>query len=306
MKFAPHGEGKPPPPTFTSVKDAIVLYFKQKQQIDVAVSLDKLTLVTIPQPIRPISTAADPDDKKEEQRGFDIDYKGDRDEWRARTNKLKDGMVSAYATIMTEYCTKTIWDRVEEHPGFESLILNDPIELLKAIKVLMHAPKRAQYPLLDWLTTLKRFLSTKQEPNELLSDYYKRFTQEYDTVKAMFGIRAFDYATEHLAEYISGNPAEQAALKKNIFAAFAGLLLVENSDHNKYGSLIEKMSSDFSLERDVYPRTKEKALDVLSIINWTRYILIQRRNNENTNTTNRWKTMKMVAIKVSRRRPRIK
>lgn len=40
--------------------------------------------------------------------------------------------------------------------------------------------------------------------------------------------------------------------------------MIENSDQTKYGSLVEKMSSDFSLENDVYPRTKEKALDVLS------------------------------------------
>jgi hypothetical protein len=101
MKFATHVEGKPPPPTFASVKDVLVLHFKQKLQIDVAVSLDNMTMVKIVEPKRRISTATNVETKKEEQYGFDIEYKGDRDEWRTRSKSLRDGMVSAYATIMT-------------------------------------------------------------------------------------------------------------------------------------------------------------------------------------------------------------
>jgi hypothetical protein len=217
MKFAIQAEGKPPPPTFASVKDTIVLHFRQKQQIDVAVSLDNMSLVIIKELKRPISKAKDEEERKEEQRGFDIDYKGDKDEWRARSKNLKDGMVSADATIMTDYCTKTMRNRVEEHPEFNTKILNDPIELLRAIKVLIHAPKRAQYPLLDWLATLKRFLLLKQQSGESLFEYSKRFSQEYDTVKAQFGKRMFDYATEHLPEYFNGTAGEQAIPKKGHF-----------------------------------------------------------------------------------------
>jgi hypothetical protein len=51
--------------------------------------------------------------------------------------------------------------------------------------------------------------------------FYKRFSQEYDTVKAQFEARMFDYAKEDLSEYIDGNTAEQVKSKKTIFAAFA-------------------------------------------------------------------------------------
>jgi hypothetical protein len=205
MKFSPQVEGKPPPPTFASVKGAIVLQFKKESRIDIAVSLDNMKLMSIPEPIRKISTATDPNDKREEQVGLDMIFKSDRDSWKARMERLNDGLVSAYATIMTDYCTKLMRDRIEEHPEFESKILNDPIELLLAIKVLIHAPKRAQYPLLDWVNTLKRFINLRQDPNETLSDYYKRFSQEYDTFKALFGTHMFDHAAEHLQEYLDGD-----------------------------------------------------------------------------------------------------
>jgi hypothetical protein len=223
-----------------------------------------MQITTTPDPVRKLSTATDPNDKSEEQRRFDIVFTSDRDSWKARNEKLEDGMVSAYATIMTDYCTKLMRDRIEEHPDFESKILNYPIELLKPIKVLIHAPKRAQYPILDWLNTLKRFIDLRQNPNEALSDYYKRFTQEYDTFKALFGIRMFDHAAEHLQEYIDGGATEQIKKKKEVFAALTGLMLMEHSDQSRYGSLNEKMNSDYSLNIDVYLRAKEKALDALA------------------------------------------
>jgi hypothetical protein len=179
-------EGKPPPPPFASVKDAIVLHFKKATKIEILTSLDKMQLTTTPEPVRKLSTATDPNDKREEQIGLDIVFTSDRDSWKARKEKLDDGMVSAYVTIMTDCCTKSMRVRIEEHPDFETKILNDPIELLNAIKLLIHAPKRAQYPLMDWLNTSKRFLNLRQQPQESLSDYYKRFCQEYDILAGIW------------------------------------------------------------------------------------------------------------------------
>jgi hypothetical protein len=82
-----------------------------------------------------------------------------------------------------------------------TIIRNDPIELLRAIKLLTHAPSRAQYPLIDWMHGMRRFLTIKQEPEEALSDFYKRFTHEYDGFKAQFGTKVFHEATEKLSEY---------------------------------------------------------------------------------------------------------
>jgi hypothetical protein len=72
---------------------------------------------------------------------------------------------------------------IKQPPDFASKIYNDPIELLKAIKILMHSPIRAQYSLIGWMDALNRFLNTRQEHNESLSDYYARFGQEFDTIK---------------------------------------------------------------------------------------------------------------------------
>ena len=51
----------------------------------------------------------------------------------------------AYALIKDDYCTETIQERIEDHPDYESIILDNPIELLKVIKILVHTV-RAQNP----------------------------------------------------------------------------------------------------------------------------------------------------------------
>jgi hypothetical protein len=169
-KFATFDDDKPPPATFTSVKDEIVLQFKKFEQNDVATSIEEMKLVTLAVPTRKISALTDPNDKKVEQDGFNIVFQGEDSEYRRKRSIPDEGITSAYSIIFSDYCTEEMQEGIKQNPDFSSKIYNDPIELLKAIKILMHSPKRAQYPLIGWMDTLNRFLNTKQEHNESLSD----------------------------------------------------------------------------------------------------------------------------------------
>ena len=73
--------------------------------------------------------------------------------------------------------------RIKEHPQFDSKIQNDPIELLKAIKIVMHDPIRAKYPYTSLTEALMRKLNIKQLEQESLIDYMKRFKQSRDVLK---------------------------------------------------------------------------------------------------------------------------
>ena len=65
--------------------------------------------------------------------GKDIDYQAKLTRFLAREDTLNENLLKAYALIFSNYCSKTIQNRIEEHPDFESVIRDDPIELLKAI-----------------------------------------------------------------------------------------------------------------------------------------------------------------------------
>ena len=59
--------------------------------------------------------------------------------------QLEENLTKAYALIYANFCNRTIQVRIEEHKDFETTIKNDPIELLKAVCILMHDPARAKY-----------------------------------------------------------------------------------------------------------------------------------------------------------------
>ncbi|MGC9294926.1 MAG: hypothetical protein ACP5E8_06590 [Thermoplasmata archaeon] len=91
--------------------------------------------------------------------------------------------------------------RVEEHPEFDTTIKNDPIKLLEVIKVLMHDPVRAQYPMISMTDALTRLINAKQAENELLLDYIKRFKQLRDVAVSHMGSEMLHKFCEFQVEF---------------------------------------------------------------------------------------------------------
>jgi hypothetical protein len=89
--------------------------------------------------------------------------------------------------IYLQHCDKTIQDRIHTHPDFETKIKNDPIELLKAIKILINDPVQARYPYASVTEAMTRFMACRQVENEPLADYVKRFKGNQDSMVQNMG-----------------------------------------------------------------------------------------------------------------------
>ena len=105
-------------------------------------------------PARELSTKALDKGQELEQQGLDIRYKEDYRAWKKRVEAFEKNKPKFYALINANYCTQTMRSRIEEHPDYETKIADDPIALLEAIRILMHDPMRARYPLRPWWTAL--------------------------------------------------------------------------------------------------------------------------------------------------------
>ena len=103
---------------------------------DIAISLRELKKrdLTSEEPTRKISSKTG-DNKKLEQDRFDMRYQAEIKQFLDRQSGLEENLMKAYALIFGTYCSKAIQSRVEEHPDFETTIRDDPIELLKTIKI---------------------------------------------------------------------------------------------------------------------------------------------------------------------------
>ncbi|MGC9261845.1 MAG: hypothetical protein ACP5I8_17435, partial [Phycisphaerae bacterium] len=116
-------------------------------------------------------------------------------------DNLRQGLTKAYALIFGNYCTKAMQSRVEAHRDFEKEIENDPIKLLEVIKVLMHDPIRAQYPLISMTNALSQLVNLKQGHDEGLLDYIKHFKHARDVAVSHMGTDLLDQFAEYQEEF---------------------------------------------------------------------------------------------------------
>ena len=111
-------------------------------------------------------------------------------------------MSKAYALIFVQYRNKTMQNTINEHPDYDALIWDDPIELLSKIKVLIHDPIRAKCsPTSLTEAMIRMLLNIKQIENEGLLDYGKRFKQSCGITKSHVGTDILDKFTENTCEY---------------------------------------------------------------------------------------------------------
>ena len=216
------------------------------------------------EPQRTICMEQDEGTRKIVQDGYNIKYQEELRRHLDRKDELNRGMNRAYALIYKDYCTRAMQVRVEEHPEYQTKIEDNPVALLEAIKSLMHDTVRAQYPLISITDSLARFINVRQQEQESLLDYVKRFKQLRDVVKSQIGNKMLEQFVIQQQVYIDGNSTQQAEMKNQAFEVWAAYILLKGSDYNKYGSLIKGFTTQYSLGNDQYPKTVTAAVDVLS------------------------------------------
>ena len=176
--------------------------------------------------------------------------------------------------ILKNYCSWTMQQRVEIHPDFKSSdttlkIENNPLRLLEVIKELIHDQVRAQYPVASGRNAFHRFTTMKQEDNESLIDYHKRFKQQRDIVKTQMGTNLFDQWTTRSKAYRDETDAtKKQAMIDQSFDQACAYRCMDGADRTKYGSFMQQLKSQYGLRNDQYPKTLTQALDALSVHPW--------------------------------------
>ena len=272
MKFTPHGIGRDKQTvTYDTVKDHIVQTVQKnyKHGLDVAQSLRNEELVKIEEaePIRKLSQKTSQVEKDLDQTGLDIMYQEELKRYLERKEDLEGNMTRAYALIFSQYCNKTMQSRVEEHKDYLTTIRDNPIELLKKIKILMHDPVRSKYPFASLTEAISRMINLKQMDNEQLLDYVKRFKQTRDIMSSHMGTEILDKFVENTTEYKSideENVVARKELKSEAFGKWMAFLLIRNSDQNKYGKLLDGLVSQFSMGNNQYPDAVRIATDIMA------------------------------------------
>jgi hypothetical protein len=268
MKFGPQqGQGIARFHRFQTVKDHVLEYIQQtfNNGRDVLISLKKEEVVDLSKekPSLKISQAVDKEVNAREQIAFDIEYRFDIEEHHSRKKALEEGLLMAYALIKGDYCTETNQERIEDHPDYKSIILDNPIELLKVIKILVHTV-RAQNPYVWMVDSIDRLINIKQQEDSLW-DYVERFKQLRDVMVFHMGTNVLDGFVEQMEDYgKERDPSKQARMKQEAWDRWMAYLFLKGADARKYGSITKKFLSEYSMGNNLYPKDLQVAVEILT------------------------------------------
>ena len=128
-----------------------------------------------------------------ENEAYKLDFVNQKRDARIQDQTLDSNLRVAYTIIFSNFCDKELQNRLENKKDFTTKIENDPIELLAAIREMMHTTshERLIYPFKTLWTSLAAFFKLKQEKEEKLSDYYDKMKAFSVQVKNIYQMMVF-------------------------------------------------------------------------------------------------------------------
>ena len=277
--FTPMEMGKPHK-TYASVLEGFQNYVQKNYNMDVSKSINKLEKIDLEKlkPKRVTETELFSKDEAKRQlaeslqTGHDIEYQASIEEHKLRVRELETGLYRAYGDLRSDkWMSKTMRDRLDGHADKDKLEDN-VIDTLIAMRELMQAPQRSQYPfktLTNALTDLLKSMMDRRNDEDLI-DWLGRHKQCIDVVKSIMGTRLLDGFVERLPEYQSlTTPEEKEKMKANAFEKWMVYLTLKGADQLKYGSLLDDYENQYKKiqdgkPKDEFPDTRRKAIDILS------------------------------------------
>ena len=132
---------------------------KDKKKKDVLGSVKLSTAVAIGKTPDEIEQA------RLENEVYKLEYVHQKRDARIRDETLDSNLRVAYTIIFSNYCDKELQNRLENKKDFTTKIENDPIELLTAIKDMMHTTshERLIYPFETLWTSPAALFKLKQK-----------------------------------------------------------------------------------------------------------------------------------------------
>jgi hypothetical protein len=209
------------------------------------------------------STKKDEEAKATQDRQFEMEYKAKLGKALHRIHIYDNNLVKSNALIW-ERCNTAMQSRLEQRTDYESTIYNDPIELLQAIKEHALNYQETRYKMWIISDAFRALFGTKQREGENLHEYTRRFKTSKEILESHIGAPLIlQKYVETRPTYDSMNDAIIRTLVQQASEQFMAFIYLENSDRKKYGSVLNNLSSQKSLENDQYPKTLIESNNVL-------------------------------------------
>jgi hypothetical protein len=146
--------------------------------------------------------------------------------------------------IVKGQCTLNMKNKVESLQAYDSIEANDDvIKLLNDLKELTFKTHEVQYGYWTICQTVRKVLTMRQQDNETLAEYYKRFASCVDMAEPQWGtLVRTAAATNEMDEKTSSNK-------------FITCVFLAGVDTKKYGRLKTELNNAYVAGQNNYPKT---------------------------------------------------
>ena len=128
----------------------------------------------------------------------------------------------------------------------------------------MYTPVRARYPFSTLAETISSLFNLRQIQDEKLVDYIERFNQEKQLVKTQLGKHFLDVFVTNTTEFqASTSDEEKREMKSEAFENLMAILFLRASNQSIYGKMQDEYRMDYANDKDYYPKTVVKMVDVM-------------------------------------------
>jgi hypothetical protein len=233
---------------------------------DIAEAMRTLKIANIDlwMPKLQFSISTDLPTKSAEDKQFTMEYKAKLDEAMRRRRTYSNNTYKAYA-LLWERCVKAMQDKIASRADYDTQVFNDPIALLCAIKEHSLNYQDTRYEMSIIADAFRSVFTSRQQEAESLQDYTRRFKTAKEILEShVGGPLAMTKYVKTMDGYDPKDSSTTASLNTEASESLFAFLYLENSDQQKYGSILNNLNSQKSLGNDQYPRTIVETNNVLS------------------------------------------
>jgi hypothetical protein len=170
--------------------------------------------------------------------------------------------------IVLGQCSPTIVDRLKANAEWNAVNNgNDLMGLLRLVRTSMYTGATSKNTIQSLLEAQTKFLSFRQGSRMSNAEYLRNFTALSDQVAHLHGEFGTDqaYVTARILE--DGDEPDdvdaRASMTLTIRDEYLAMLFFTHADSRRFGSLVANAQNDFVSGVDKYPKTVNKAYDML-------------------------------------------
>jgi hypothetical protein len=184
----------------------------------------------------------------------EVKYKEELAKYNRDKDKYDEQKTFVFGIIIGQ-CSPMVQDRLNADPAFAQVEMDsDVVKLLKMLHAMSHSTMGKQEPNWALVTVLRRLLTMQQQKHDTVNNYYLRFKSNAAVLQAQWGAFYPPHMVSSTDEDVIAKASE--AIITSIFLA--------NSDNSRFRSLKERLNNDFLGGKDNYPKTLDKAVDLLT------------------------------------------